>query len=353
MARIRALNAFAAVAALVAGTVMAGAGPAVAAGPAGAAGRARPMPSHVFAPYFETYAGSNLAPLSAASGARFLTLAFLEAPTRGSCDVVWNGDPSTPVAWSTFGGDIRRIRDAGGDIVPSFGGYSADHQGRDIADSCTSVAAIAAAYEKVVTTYGVSRLDLDVEDRSLNKPAAIDRRNKAIHLVQGWAAAHGRTVQFVYTLPTGTSGLDPTGVDLLRNAVHDDARVRVVNVMTFDYYDGAEPHEMGADTRVAARAVLGQLRTVYPHASDRELWSKLGITEMIGIDDFGPPETLTLADAASVARWASRQGIAELSFWALQRDNGGCPGVAGSDSCSGVVQPPWQFSHIFEPFTTI
>ena len=40
-----------------------------------------------------------------------------------------------------------------------------------------------------------------------------------------------------------------------------------------------------------------------------------------------------------------------MSFWALQRDNGGCVGTKGSDSCSGVAQSTWQFSQTFEPFS--
>ena len=55
----------------------------------------------------------------------------------------------------------------------------------------------------------------------------------------------------------------------------------------------------------------------------------IGVTEMIGIDDFGPAETFTVADATTVLNWATQQGIEALSFWALQRDNGGCPGGAG------------------------
>jgi chitinase len=120
--------------------------------------------------------------------------------------------------------------------------------------------------------------------------------------------------------------------------------------MTFDYYDGL-PHEMGTDTVTAAKAVIAQLRGVYPHKSDEELWHMLGITEMVGIDDFGPPEIFTTADATTVEQWAKSTGIAELSFWALERDNGGCVGTAGSDSCSGIAQSTWQFSHTFEPFT--
>jgi hypothetical protein len=43
--------------------------------------------------------------------------------------------------------------------------------------------------------------------------------------------------------------------------------------------------------------------------------------------------------------------INTLSIWAIQRDNGGCPGVTGSNSCSGIAQNTWDFSHVLEPFT--
>jgi chitinase len=201
-----------------------------------------------------------------------------------------------------------------------------------------------------VTTYDVSRLDLDVEDRSLNRTAAVTRRNEAIHLVQQWAARQGRTVQFSYTLPASMTGLDPTGVHILADAVTHHASVTVVDAMAFDFYDG-QPHEMGRDTVTVANAVIAQMHSVMPSLSRAQLWPHLGITTMIGIDDFGPAETLTLADARLVERWAAHHHLASLSFWAAERDNGGCPGQAGSDDCSGIAQSSWQFSHIFEPFT--
>jgi hypothetical protein len=36
---------------------------------------------------------------------------------------------------------------------------------------------------------------------------------------------------------------------------------------------------------------------------------------------------------------------------AVQRDNGGCPGNTGSNTCSGIVQGTWDFSHVLKPFT--
>ena len=49
--------------------------------------------------------------------------------------------------------------------------------------------------------------------------------------------------------------------------------------------------------------------------------------------------------------FAQAHGLGLLSIWAIQRDNGGCPGVIDSNSCSGVKQPAWAFSHLLEPVT--
>jgi glycosyl hydrolase family 18 (putative chitinase) len=338
------LAAATAVAAVVAGGV-----------PAYAGGAHRSFPEHVFAPYFQAYTEADPADVSKASGARYLTMAFLQTQATGSCDILWNGDPAKPIARSVFGPQIARIRATGGDVVPSFGGYAADSTATEIADSCTDVGRIAAAYQKVITTYDITRLDMDIEDVSLDNTAAIDRRNQAIHLVQRWAQRHHRPLQIVYTLPTAPTGLEPNAVNVLTSAIKYGARVDIVNIMTFDYYDD-QPHDMTADTRTAANGLLGTLRALYPHRSTRQLWKMVGITEMIGIDDYGtggetgPAEVFTLADAQAVTRWATGHQIGQLSFWALGRDNGGCPGTAGSDECSGVAQKPYQFTHIMARF---
>ena len=58
---------------------------------------------------------------------------------------------------------VRFHQRAGGDVIPSFGGYAADTTGTELADSCTSVSAIAGVYESLITTYHVNRIDLDIE----------------------------------------------------------------------------------------------------------------------------------------------------------------------------------------------
>jgi hypothetical protein len=319
--------------------------------PAGG-GPVAPQPYQVFAPYFETYdlSAGGLAAQSQESGARFLSLAFLETPTAGSCVADWNGDTSQPIGYASFGSDIAAIQARGGNVIPSFGGYTADTTDTELADSCTSVPAIAAVYESLITTYHISRIDLDVEGDSVTNTAGINRRNEAIALTEAWAAAHHLQIQFSYTLPTFPTGLPAAELAVLQNAVADGARISTVNLLTFDYYIGTV-QDMLADTETAAAGLFSQLQTLYPYATARQLWHMIGVTEMPGIDDFGPDETFTTADAPALLHWAERQGIGTLSFWALQRDNGGCPGTKGAGTCSGVAQPQWYFSHVFEPFT--
>ena len=312
----------------------------------------RPLPNQVFAPYYEMYdTSTDLAALSQQSGARYLSLAFLETAASGSCTAYWDGDTTQPIAPASYGADIAAIQAHGGNVIPSFGGYTADTTNTDIADSCTSVAGIAQVYESLITTYNVPRIDLDVEADSLTNTAGINRRNEAIALTEAWAAAHHRQIQFSYTLPTFPTGLTASGLAVLQNAVADGARIATVNLLTFDYYLGTQ-QDMVADTESAAAGLFSQLQSLYPTAPARELWHMIGVTEMPGIDDFGTDETFSTANAVTILNWARHQGIGLISFWALQRDNGGCPGTKGAGTCSGVSQPTWYFSHVFEHFTS-
>jgi Glycosyl hydrolases family 18 len=348
--------ALAALAAAGAGTAAAtGAANAATAAPQHAPFAARPLPSHVYAPYFESWDSTDgsLPQLSQESGAKYLTLAFLETDQAGSCTAYWNGATSTPIsatAAGSFGADIAAIQQAGGQVIPSFGGYTADTTNTELADSCTSVDAIAKVYESLVTTYHITRIDLDVEGDSVTNTAGIQRRNEAIAEAEAWGRAHHKLIQFSYTLPTFPTGLPAAELGVLQNAVAEHAKITVVNLETFDYYFGTQ-QDMLADTETAATALEGQLATLYPNVPAKALWDRVGVTEMPGIDDFGADETFSTTQATELVQWAAAHGLGELSMWALQRDNGNCPGTKGAGACSGVAQPTWFFSHVFEPFS--
>ena len=311
---------------------------------------ATPLPAHVFTPYFQTYTSDSISTIAQQSGARYFSLAFLESLGTSSCKIAWDGESSRQPSSGAYATDIVTLRSMGGDVTPSLGGYSADHGGTEIADSCTDVSKIAAAYENVILTYDVSRLDMDVEDNSLGNNAGIDRRNKAIKIVQDWAIAHNRPLKISYTLPTSRDGLESDGLGVLQNAVANGVRIDIVQPMVFDYYDGQKT-DMGSSAISALKGVHAQLIALLPSKSSAQLWAMEGATVMNGRDDHpGKGETFSLADAKQLLSFARSKGLAVLSMWAIQRDNGGCPGTSGADDCSGIAQNTWAFTKVFKSF---
>jgi hypothetical protein len=225
-----------------------------------------PSPAPVYTPYFETWSGDSLAATTQLSGARYFTLAFLEARSRVSCRLSWNG--------RDYLAELPLLRSFGGDVALSFGGRAADQGGTEIADSCDSVTALARAYEDVITKYDVSRIDMDIEGKSLRNRRGIDRRNKALKLVQHWAARQRRPLQISYTVSTSVFGLTRRALNLLHNAAANGVRVDVVNLMAFDYYDGRTT-DMGTAAIDSAAALVSQLRAMRSSAA-------VGITLMPG-----------------------------------------------------------------------
>ena len=311
------------------------------------------VPTQVYAPYVETYLNKySLSGLAERSGARYLTLAFLQTAAKGSCTATWNGDASQPISGGHYLAEIKALRAAGGDVIPSFGGAGADTTGTEIADSCKNVNKIAAVYESLVSKYHVTRLDMDVEGHSLNNLGGISRRNEAIAMAQKWAAARGVDLQVDFTIPVEPYGLDPNGVHVLASAIADGVKIDVVNIMVFDYYLAHEGVvDMPAAAESAALNLHNQLSGLFPGDSAHQLWQLEGMTLLPGVDDRGKNETTYLPGAAKIMAFAEQQHMSLLSIWALQRDNGGCPGRIDSNTCSGVPQPRWAFSHLLESFT--
>lgn len=315
-------------------------------------GGSKQWPAQVYSPYFETWVSSSSLPsLASQSGAHYFDLGFLQAESAGSCTLTWDG--SQPAESPSYQSEIGRLKQQGGNVALAFGGESAGNSGTEIADSCSDVSAIAADYEAVINTYHVTRLDMDVELNALNDSAGIERRNKAIAMTEAWAASHGYPLQIQYTLPVQPSGLQANALAVLQNAVQADAKVSLVNLMTFDYYDLPGGADMGSAGTDAATSVNRQLAAVYPKESRQELYAMEGITFLPGIDDNpSKTEVTQLSDARQILTFARDHSLGLLSIWTIQRDNGSCPGSIDSNSCSGISQGSWAFSHLVESFTS-
>jgi hypothetical protein len=195
---------------------------------------------------------------------------------------------------------------------------------------------------------------MDVEAKSLSNTAGINRRNQAIALTEQWAAQNGIPLQIQYTIPVEQYGLDANGEAVLQNAVTDGAAVTSVNIMVFDYYIAGEGTvNMGQAAINAATNTHAQLAAIYPSLTSPQIWNMEAMTLLPGIDDYPKKtEVTSLADAQTMLNFAQANGMNLVSIWAIQRDNGGCPGTRDSNTCSGITQSTWDFSHLLEPFTS-
>lgn len=321
---------------------------------AAAVATAGSFPQQVYAPYFETWTSDSLAHAAELSGDHYFTMAFLQTVPGQYCKLYWSGDTGKPVSAAIYGADIIKLRSMGGDVIASFGGSTADADRTEIADSCGTASTIAAAYESVISTYGVTRLDMDVEGKSLANSAGIKRRNQAIKLAESWAAQRGTPLQVQYTLPVAESGLLANSLAVLRDAVAEGAKVDVVNVMASDYFAGEGTVNMGAAAESALLRVHKQLSQLHPTTSSANIWRMQGVTLLPGIDSApNRTEVTSLVDAVNVLSFAQANHINLITVWAVQRDNGSCLGTADSNSCSGLRQATWAFSDVLNSFTIL
>jgi chitinase len=308
--------------ALVTATALASGGLALAtAGPAAAAGSA--FPAHFAAPYLQIDSSDagDMAADQAATGLKYYTLAFL-IPQSG-CTPEWEDDGSGVGA---FASQISAIQASGGNVIISFGGES----GGELAQTCTNVSQLTAAYQNVVNTYGVTRLDFDIEGSTLSDTAATSLRDQALAALQ----AEDPAVQVDFTLGVSPQGL-PTGTGseyaLLQDAKAKGVKVSVVNIMTMDFYDGSN-NDLG-DAESAAEGTAGQLASLYG-ISTSAAYAMMGLTPIAGTNDDGT--YFSTANAQSLESFAASNGVAELSFWE----------VDGYDKPTG-----YQYSSIFNQIT--
>jgi chitinase len=261
------------------------------------------LPAHYAAPYLQIGSSDagDMAADEAATGLKYYTLAFL-TPQSG-CTAVWEDDGS---AVGAFASQISALQAAGGDVIVSFGGA----EGGELAQTCTDVSQLTAAYLNVVDTYGITRLDFDIEGSVLSDTAATTLRDQALAALQ----AQDPSVQVDFTLAVDPTGL-PTGSGseyaLLQDAQTQGVKVSIVNLMTMDFGDGQDAL---TDAESAAQAAAGQLASLYG-ISTSAAYGMEGLTPIAGQND--DDENFSTEDAQTLESFAASNGVGELSFWEI------------------------------------
>jgi chitinase len=262
------------------------------------AAAATSFPAHYAAPYLQIASGDagDMAADMSASGDKYYTLAFL-IPQSG-CTPQWEDGGASVGAFTS---QINSLKSAGGNVIISFGGES----GGEIAQTCTSVSSLTAAYANVVNTNGVTRLDFDIEGSTLGDSASNNRRNQALAALQ----AQNSAVQVDYTLAVAPNGLPSQELGVLQNAQSNGVKVSVVNIMTMDFGNGQNALN---DAISAAQATAGQLSGLYG-ISTAQAYAMMGLTPIAGQNDDN--EVFTQSNASTLESFAASNGVQELSFW--------------------------------------
>ncbi len=313
-------------------------------------------PTHYYAPYVD----STLWPLydfvgtARTSGVKFFTLAFITADPANK--PAWGGFAAYDVGNSDFDtqmkSNITALRSLGGDVMVSFGGAA----NQELAEVITNVPALTAAYQSVITAYGLTHIDFDIEGAAVADHASIDRRSQAIAQLQQAATAAGRKLDVWFTLPVLPTGLTADGLYVIQSALRYGVNIAGVNVMTMDYGDSAAPSpagHMGDFAIQAATSLFGQLKTAYNGTqTDAQLWAKIGLTPMIGMNDI-QSEVFTQQDAANMLAFAQQHGIDRISIWSLNRDYQNTSGRINyvDNFSSSLLQSPLEFSLLLNQLT--
>jgi len=297
-----------------------------------------------FSPYADVSLSPplNLAQAQRATGLRAVDLAFVVGSGRG-CVPSWGGGLAldTPAIAS----EITRLRATGAAVALSFGG----RDGPDLATRCPSPAALAGAYARALDAYGARRADFDIEGSALANGGLLDRRARAIAVLQAHERSRGRPLAVTLTLPGAPDqGLTAAGVNAVRAAQSAGVAVSEVNVLAMDYGDGAAPSpagRMGAYAAQTAMRVHVQLRPLLPGLADRALWARQGVTVMAGVNDVSD-EVFTPADVTTLLAFGRRVGLGGVSEWSLPRDRPCPPGSPprAQPDCSGLAQAPFAFA---------
>ncbi len=312
-------------------------------------------PSKVFAPYVDVglYPTFDMVNVAKTQGVKFFTLGFITADPNKQ--PAWGGYASYAITGTEFDlamrNQVQQIRALGGDVTASFGGAS----NQELAEVITDPTALKSAYAKVVDAYGLTRMDFDIEGGALANKTYNDRRAQAVAALQKERDAAGKPLEVWLTLPVLPTGLTADGLYAVNSMLKAGVRLGGVNVMAMDYGDSAAPNpsgKMGDYAIQAGTSTFNQLKTIYGSAlSDAKLWSMIGITPMIGLNDV-TTEVFDQQEARELLAWAKQKNIGLIAMWDLNRDFQNANGKINyvDLKSSSLLQTPYEFSNIFKSF---
>ncbi|WP_066500512.1 chitinase [Abyssisolibacter fermentans] len=259
-----------------------------------------------------------------------------------------------PVDDNPIIGQIKKIREMGGDVLVSFGGPA----NTPLHVTAPDVKSLKKQYENFVKAYRLSRINIDLQGKWLKDTASIKRNIRALKLLQNSLFSERYNLQIWFTLPILPTGLTDDGLKIIQYTLDEDLMIRGINVKTMNFGASAAPNpenKMGQYSIQAINSLFNQLKQIYSDnnlsKSDKQIWNMVGMTPMIGENDV-TTEVFNLEDAKQTLDFANQKEIGMISMWSLNRDKP-CPNGPSnkiSNSCSGIEQKDYEFSETFNAY---
>ncbi|MBE8474700.1 carbohydrate binding domain-containing protein [Streptomyces justiciae] len=275
----------------------------------------------------------SVSTVMSSTGIKWFTMAFML--DGGGCNPMW--DSNRPLTGGVDQSVINQIRSAGGDIVPSFGGW----QGSKLGANCSSASALAAALQKVIDAYSLKAIDMDIENTDEFENEAVQAR---ILTALKTVKANNPGLKTIVTFGTSTTGPTYYGNRLIEQAKSIGADIDVFTIMPFDFGGGSD---MYGNTVNATEGLKAKLKSTFGW-DDATAYAHIGISGMNGLSD--QQELTSPAIWTQIRDWANSHHIARLAFWSVNRDRP-CAGGGVVSNCSGISQNNWQFTSITAGFT--
>jgi chitinase len=280
-------------------------------------------------------------------------LAFVVSAKSQPCTPTWGTYYTLAAAEQSLNLDARtaEVRAQGGAVNVSFGGQA----NSEMAVGCTNPTQLVNAYLAPIQRYHATTVDFDIEGATLSDTAADARRATAVATIQHQLAAKHTRLRVWLTLPVSNTGLTAQGTAAVAAMLSAHVKLAGVNAMAMDFGpgEGAAQNMIGT-VETALTATRNQVQSLW-RASGTSLgvaaaWGHVGATVMIGDNDVAG-QRFTTADAQILSKFVKTHGIPRVSAWSLNRDSQ-CGGAFAqtnvvSNTCSGVVQTPLQFTDIF------
>jgi len=282
------------------------------------------------APYYSTLDSNapTVSQVMSATGQKAFDMAFILA-NGGSCAPSWDGTDPVP-SDTQVAAVISQVRSGGGDVIVSAGGYN----GTKLGQVCSSASATAAAYQQVITTYGLHAFDFDLEEPEIENSTAIAYELGAAQILQ----QEDPGLYISITMPSTTTGANYFGQLLLNEAKSLGFTPNNYTIMPFDGgFSG------GSSQVTALRDFNAQLVSTFGWTS-AQAYAHEGFSGMNGRTDSA--EYFYQSDFQTVLAFAETSGLSRYTFWSVNRDRACNPVDNGftSSECSSVAQNSWDFT---------